>query len=107
MRRINILVPINAAALLIAGCGGPQKMADNASLVKYTVTPDPLETHGGKVAVAVDVTYPEKYFHKKAIVTATPVLMYEGGETELKSETIRRQFPVCRRGGIHRGDDAF
>ena len=89
MRRINILVPIIAAALLIAGCGGPQKMADNASLVKYTVTPDPLETHGGKVAVAVDVTYPEKYFHKKAIVTATPVLMYEGGETELKSETLQ------------------
>lgn len=64
-------------------------MADNASLVKYTVTPDPLETHGGKVAVAVDVQYPEKYFHKKAIVTATPYLSYEGGETELKSETLQ------------------
>ena len=64
-------------------------MADNASLVKYTVTPDPLEMHGGKVAVSVDVKYPEKYFHKKAIVTATPYLSYDGGETELKSETLQ------------------
>jgi tetratricopeptide (TPR) repeat protein len=89
MRKVNILASIFVAALLIAGCGGPQKMADNASLVKYTVTPDPLETHGGKVAVTVNVKYPEKYFHKKAVVTATPYLKYEGGETELKSETLQ------------------
>ena len=89
MRRINILASFIAAALLIAGCGGPQKMADNANLVKYTVTPDPLETHGGKVAVHVDVKYPAKYFHKKAIVTATPYLSYDGGQTELKSEKLQ------------------
>ena len=64
-------------------------MADNANLVKYTVTPDPLEVKGGKVAVNVDVQYPEKYFHKKAVVTATPYLSYEGGQTELKSETLQ------------------
>ncbi len=89
MRRINILASFIVATLLFVGCGGPQKMADNANLVKYTVTPDPLETHGGKVAITVDVKYPEKYFHKKAIVTATPYLSYEGGETELKSETLQ------------------
>jgi len=89
MRRINILASFVVAALLIVGCGGPQKMADNANLVKYTVTPDPLETHGGKVAVQVDVKYPEKYFHKKAVVTATPYLSYDGGETELKSESLQ------------------
>ena len=64
-------------------------MADNVSLVKYKVTPSPLETHGGKVAVAIDVSYPEKYFHKKAIVTATPFLKYAAGETALKSETLQ------------------
>lgn len=74
-------------------------MADNANLVKYTVTPDPLETHGGKVAVQVDVKYPEKYFHKKAIVTATPYLKYEGGETELtpvklQGEAVQDNNPV-------------
>jgi tetratricopeptide (TPR) repeat protein len=89
MRRINIFASFIAAALVVISCGGPQKMADNASLVDYKVTPDPLETHGGKVAVAVDVSYPAKYFHKKAIVTATPYLQYEGGVTELKSETLQ------------------
>lgn len=64
-------------------------MADNASLVDYKVTPDPLELHGGTVAVDVNVSYPEKYFHKKAIVTAIPYLQYEGGVTELKSETLQ------------------
>ena len=64
-------------------------MVDNANLVKYAVSPDPLETHGGKVALSVDVTYPEKYFHKKAILTATPYLQYEGGKTDLKSETLQ------------------
>jgi tetratricopeptide (TPR) repeat protein len=89
MRRLNIFASFIAAALVAVSCGGPQKMADNASLVDYKVTPDPLETHGGKVAVAVDVSYPEKYFHKKAIVTAIPYLQYEGGVTELKSETLQ------------------
>ncbi len=64
-------------------------MVDNADLVKYTVSPDPLETHGGKVALTVDVDYPEKYFHKKAVLTATPYLQYEGGKTDLKSETLQ------------------
>ncbi|MBL7111279.1 MAG: hypothetical protein ISS19_04995, partial [Bacteroidales bacterium] len=89
MRKIKILASLFVAVLLIVSCGGPQKMADNASLVKYTVTPDPLETHGGKVALTIDVKYPEKYFHKKAIVVATPFIKYEGGETDLKSETLQ------------------
>jgi tetratricopeptide (TPR) repeat protein len=89
MRRLNLFASFIAAALVVISCGGPQKMADNASLVNYKVTPDPLETHGGKVALSVDVSYPEKYFHKKAVVTATPYLQYEGGVTELKSETLQ------------------
>jgi tetratricopeptide (TPR) repeat protein len=89
MKKISILLTFFAAMLLVISCGGPQKMADNVSLVKYKVTPSPLETHGGKVAFTVDVSYPEKYFHKKAIVTATPFLKYATGETELKSETLQ------------------
>lgn len=89
MKKISILLTFIAAMFLVISCGGPQKMADKASLVKYKVTPSPLETHGGKVAVAIDVSYPEKYFHKKAIVTATPFLKYAAGETALKSETLQ------------------
>ncbi len=89
MRSFKNFTLFIAAALVIAGCGGPAKMAENANLVGYDITPDPLEVHGGKVKVAADITYPEKYFHKKAVVTGTPYLAYEGGETELKSETVQ------------------
>jgi tetratricopeptide (TPR) repeat protein len=89
MKKISILFTFFAAMLLVMSCGGPQKMADNVSLVKYKVTPSPLEVHGGKVALTIDVNYPEKYFHKKAIVTATPFLKYAAGQTDLKSETLQ------------------
>lgn len=55
-------------------------MVDNAGEVDYKVTPKVLEMHGGKVAVDIQVKYPEKYFNKKAIVMLTPVLKWEGGE---------------------------
>jgi Flp pilus assembly protein TadD len=89
MKKISILSTFFAAMLLVISCGGPQKMADNVSLVKYKVTPSPLEVKGGKVALTIDVNYPEKYFHKKAIVTATPFLKYAAGQTDLKSETLQ------------------
>jgi tetratricopeptide (TPR) repeat protein len=89
MKKISILFTFFAAMLLVISCGGPQKMADNVSLVKYKVTPSPLELKGGKVALTIDVNYPEKYFHKKAIVTATPFLKYATGQTDLKSETLQ------------------
>jgi tetratricopeptide (TPR) repeat protein len=89
MKKISILFTFVASMLLVISCGGPQKMADNVSLVKYKVTPSPLEVKGGKVALTIDVNYPEKYFHKKAIVTATPFLKYSAGQTDLKSETLQ------------------
>jgi len=88
-------------------------MAENASLVDYTITPDPLETHGGKVKVTADIKYPEKYFHKKAIVTATPYLVYEGGETELspkmmQGESVEDNYEVISNasgGTVHYEDE--
>ncbi len=47
----------------------------------FTVTPNPLETHAGKVPVTINGLFPEKYMKRKAVVTVTPVLRYEGGET--------------------------
>ena len=42
--------------------------------------PQPLEVIGGKVPVTINATIPAKWFNKKAVVTVTPVLRYEGGE---------------------------
>jgi len=113
MRKFSILISFFVAALLIVSCGGPAKMAENASLVDYTITPDPLETHGGKVKVTADIKYPEKYFHKKAIVTATPYLVYEGGETELspkmmQGESVEDNYEVISNasgGTVHYEDE--
>ena len=46
----------------------------------FTVTPNPLESQGGKVAATVNGTFPEKYMKKKAVVTVTPELRYANGQ---------------------------
>jgi Flp pilus assembly protein TadD len=87
--KLNYLTIIVIAAFLISGCAGLTKMRDNASTVEYTVKPNPLESHAGLVKVAGDVKFPEKYFNKKAVVVATPVLKYEYGEVVYPSTTLQ------------------
>jgi len=43
-------------------------------------TPQPLELVGGKVPVAVHLTFPAKWFPKNAVLTVEPILRYQGGE---------------------------
>ncbi|MDL2306353.1 hypothetical protein LJC72_13635, partial [Bacteroides sp. OttesenSCG-928-D19] len=43
--------------------------------------PQPLEAIGGEVPVTISATFPAKWFNKNAVVTVTPVLRYETGET--------------------------
>ncbi len=46
----------------------------------FTTSPQVLEAVGGKVPVTINGKFPEKYFKKKAVVTVTPVLKWEGGQ---------------------------
>ncbi len=46
----------------------------------FNVTPSPIETVGNKIPVTINGTFPEKWFHKNAIVTITPVLKYGNGQ---------------------------
>ena len=46
----------------------------------FNVTPSPMETVGNQIPVTVNGTFPEKWFHKNAIVTITPVLKYGNSE---------------------------
>ncbi len=48
----------------------------------FNVAPQTLVAVGGQVPATIDGTFPEKYFTKKSVVTVTPVLVYEGGETK-------------------------
>ncbi|MBN2487328.1 MAG: hypothetical protein JXB34_15235 [Bacteroidales bacterium] len=86
--KLNLFL-IAVAALAFGGCKGLSKMAENSSPDQYKVTPNPLETHAGQVEMTVNVTFPEKYFNKKAIVTATPVLKYDGGQTEFEPTVLQ------------------
>lgn len=73
-----------AVALFLSSCGGLNKMVENATNVSYNVQPSPLEMHADEVEVSIKAQFPEKYFNKKAIVTVTPVLKYEAGQTEFE-----------------------
>jgi len=78
-----------AGLFLLSSCGGLDKMKKSASGIKYDVTPNPLEMKGNKVAVTIKVNYPAKFFNKKAVLTATPVLSYNGKETEYAPVTFQ------------------
>ncbi len=82
---VNILASFALAALLLSSCGGLSKMVKMASEVKYEVTPKVLEMHGDSVESTLKVSFPVKYFQKKAILEITPVLKYDGGEQAFKS----------------------
>lgn len=46
----------------------------------FTTNPQVLEAVGGQVPVTINGKFPEKYFNKKAVVTVTPVLKWNGGQ---------------------------
>lgn len=87
--KLNYLTFAIAAAVMFSSCAGLKKMRDKASDVSYQVKPNPLETHKGEVAVTIETKYPAKYFNKKAVVVATPVLKYEGGQKEFEPTTLQ------------------
>lgn len=76
-------------ALIFSGCAGLKKMKKNADQIQFRVTPEVLETHAGKVDIAVDGRFPAKYFNKKAVLTATPVLKQENGQTEFSPVSLQ------------------
>jgi tetratricopeptide (TPR) repeat protein len=87
--KINGLASLLVVAIFLSNCGGLDQMKKLESQVKYTVTPSPLELLGNQVAVGVKVTYPAKFFNKKAIVQATPYIKYEKGSKDLTSVTVQ------------------
>ena len=101
MKRIIYVSLIVFSAVALSSCGGLNKMKKDASDVSYQVNPSPLEEHAGQVAVTITGQFPEKYFNKKAVVTATPVLVYEGGETAfepviLQGESVEENNKVIK-----------
>lgn len=90
MKKTSIkLFTILALAAVMTSCASLEKMRKNAEDIKYTVTPEVLEAHGGKVPASISVRIPAGYFSPKATLEATPVLVYEGGETAYPSQFVQ------------------
>jgi tetratricopeptide (TPR) repeat protein len=89
MKQFKTLASIILAVVVLSSCNSINKMSKNYGDVNYKVTPEVLEAHGGEVAVSITGNFPEKYFHKKATVEATPVLVYEGGETAFEPVVLQ------------------
>lgn len=85
MQKTNILMLAAGSALLLTSCSKLGKLSSD----NFTVTPTPLEAVGGQVPATINGTFPTKYLKKKAVVTVTPVLKYEGGEAVGQSATFQ------------------
>jgi Flp pilus assembly protein TadD len=80
MKKSILLMSVFAIALLIA-CGTAVQPE------QVTVTPGTLVVVGNKVDANITGTFPVRKFSKNAVMTITPVLVYEGGEAVGKSVT--------------------
>ncbi len=79
----NLSLAVGTTALLV-GCNGLGKMVKKQNTITYDVKPNPLEMHGDSVVFSVSGKYPAKMFAKKATVTVTPVVKYNGTEKAMK-----------------------
>ena len=91
-------------SLAAASCSSPEKMAEMAENVIVKCEPAVLEVVGGTIDATVSVTYPEDYFHPKAILEVTPVIVYEGGEVAMdpfvfQGEKVKSNYEVVPSAG--------
>jgi len=82
-KNINFLFAVALGFAAIA-CSSPEKMAEMAENVIVKCEPAVLEVVGGEIDATVSVTYPAEYFHPKAVLEVTPVIVYEGGEVKME-----------------------
>jgi tetratricopeptide (TPR) repeat protein len=104
MKKIKSYLILFIAAAVMSSCSGLNKMKTNADQVNYKIVPEVLETHAGEVEVTIQGTFPEKYFDKNTVLEATPVLVYQGGETAFESvkvqgENVQDNFKVISYAG--------
>ena len=86
MRNKNLYLTLTlASTLAMSSC----KKLGELSADNFTVIPSPMETVSGKVPVTINGRFPEKYMKKKAVVTVTPVVKYEGGQAVGQGETFQ------------------
>ncbi len=84
MKKALHFVLAAVVAIAAVSCSSIEKMAKLAENVTVECAPSPLEAVAGQINPLVAVTYPAGYFHPKATLEVTPVIVYEGGEQAMK-----------------------
>lgn len=72
-------------------CSNPSKMAKDAALMGVDGNPKILEVVANEITASYTLTFPEGYFHPKAILEIVPVLVYEGGEAVAPTQKLQGQ----------------
>ncbi len=103
MKNVKLLAVLLITAVFLGSCGLNKMIRDYGDEVSYTPEVNPLENHGGDVAVDVSGRVSEKYFHARAKVELTPVLVYEGGEQTLQTIYLRGEKTSGEGTVINRG----
>lgn len=105
MKRIFNVLALCALVISAASCSKSRveqmAMADN---VRVECTPEVLALVGDQIKADITVTYPAKYFHQKAYLKVTPVLVYDGGEEVTKTfvyqgEKVKDNYTVVAYNG--------
>ena len=85
MKTTKLLFVAASSAIVLSSCSKLGKLSSD----NFNVTPTPLEAVGSEVPLTINGTFPVKYMKKKAVVTVTPVLKYQGGEAVGQSATFQ------------------
>lgn len=90
---------IAAFGVMLMACNNPKDMVKYADDVEKSCTPEVLEVIADKIDVSYTLKFPEGYFHPKAMLEVTPVLVYEGGEAaapalKLQGEKVLDNYNV-------------
>ncbi len=108
MKKIRFNLALFVLALvLLSSCGGLNRMRNNADDIRYDVTPEVLEAHGSEVEVTIRGTFPDRYFHRNAILEINPVITWNGGEEALGSITLQGENVTANHQVIPRGGGSF
>lgn len=100
MKRILNLTAFAALVLLSASCAKSRlEQMQMAKDVLISCNPELLEIGNGKIPATVTVTCPKGYFHPKATMDVTPVLVWEGGEQagkllQYQGDKVKDNFKV-------------
>ncbi len=86
MKKTLVYLSLGAMVLTMGSCS--KKVSDFASEY-FSTNPTPLETVGETVPATISGTVPAKFMPKNAVVTVTPVLVWDGGEASSSQVTFQ------------------